>query len=152
MVCFARKRIHRITYFFDYIEKGQGLFCCRLVRTVVTFALVSFTWLFFRAGEFKLSIQILKSMVLIFNYQILLDGSLFSLGISEGRFILLLAAICVVGFIDYLKYQGRKPLEIIMKQDYWFRLGVITIIFCSIILLGCYGDVYDSAQFIYFQF
>lgn len=152
IVCFAREKIYRITYLFDYIEKGQGLFCRQLLRTAVTFVLVSFTWLFFRAGELKLSIQILKSMVLTFNYQILLDGSLFNLGVSKGRFILLLAAICVVGFIDYLKYQGRKPLEIIMKQDYWFRLGVITIIFCSIILLGCYGDVYDSAQFIYFQF
>lgn len=80
------------------------------------------------------------------------DGSLYELGVARQPMNMLLLAIVVLFVVDYLKYKGHDVAELFLKQDWWFRTVVIMTMVFVILLYGCYGTLYDTTQFIYFQF
>lgn len=123
-------------------------------RVIRTFGLITFTWIFFAAGSLSNAVSILKYLlsVNISNWHVVLSGGLYTLGISEEYFFILLLALIVLLCVDYLKYKGHDVAACVLKQGWWFRvLCYMTLIF-AIILFGCYGEMYDTQQFIYFQF
>ena len=87
-----------------------------------------------------------------FNWTILFDGSLYSLGISEGYFRVLCCAILLLFVVDHKKYTGINMLEKFMGLSWWVRLTAESILLFIVFLYGCYGELYDTTQFIYFQF
>lgn len=118
----------------------------------MTFCLTSFAWLFFRAGELDHAVEILGNMTRENNWIILFDGSLYELGVARNSMNILLASILLLFMVDYQKYKGRDMAEWFLKQGWWFRVGGIMLLLFSILLYGCYGELYDIQQFIYFQF
>lgn len=92
----------------------------RMMQIVVTFILVDFSWIFFRASSLKQSFEIIKSMFTLDNAWIIFDGSLYQI-LDSKNFWLLLICICILVFADYCKHKGIKIREVIIKQDYWFR-------------------------------
>lgn len=127
-------------------------FSAALLRTVTTFLLVSFAWLFFRAGELDHAKELLGSMFSVNNWMILFDGSLYELGVARNYMNILLASILLLFAVDYQKYQGKDVAELFLKQGWWFRVSGIMLLLFTILLYGCYGEMYDIQQFIYFQF
>lgn len=127
-------------------------FSRRLFQIVFTFVLVSFAWLFFRAGSLGTSRQVLVNMFGTANLEIFLNGSLYELGVERREFNVLLISIVVLFMVDYHKYKERDLVTFILKQGYWFRYLTYAALFFIILLFGCYGDTYDAQQFIYFQF
>lgn len=124
----------------------------RVFRTAATFAMVTFAWLFFRAGGLGNAKRILLSMISVNNWTVLFDGSLYGLGIARNYMNVLLLSILALFVVDYHKYQGKDVAEIFLRQGWWFRvMGIMFMIF-MILLYGCYGELYDVQQFIYFQF
>jgi len=127
-------------------------FSKKLFQTMLTFGLVTFAWLFFRSGGLEESLEILKNMFSCFNWTIVFDGSLYGLGVARNEMYVLLVSIFALFVIDYYKYQGRDVAEVFLRQGWWFRiLATVTLVF-TILLYGCYGELYDTQQFIYFQF
>lgn len=127
-------------------------FSGRLFRTVLTFLLVSFAWLFFRAGELDYALKILGNMFRVNNWVVLFDGSLYGLGVARNYMNILLASILLLFVVDYQKYQGKDVAELFLGQGWWFRVSGIMLLLFTILLYGCYGELYDIQQFIYFQF
>lgn len=127
-------------------------FSKRLLQTVVTFFLVTFAWLFFRAGGLRASLEVLVNMLKVGNWPILFDGSLCELGVAENYMRVLIASIAALFIVDYQKYQGKDVAELVLKQGWWFRVLLIMLMIFTILLYGCYGELYDVNQFIYFQF
>lgn len=107
---------------------------------------------FFRAGEFSCALEILRNMFRENNWVILFDGSLYEVGVERNHMNVLLASIVLLFVVDYHKYQGKDVAGIFLKQDWWFRVSGIMLLLFSILLYGCYGELYDIQQFIYFQF
>lgn len=128
---------------------GSGI---EIFRTLVTFSLVTFAWLFFRAGGLEDAIQILKDMFSSNNWMILFDGSLYELGVARNYMNMLLFSILVLFIIDYHKYHDRDVAGIFLAQNWCFRICGIMFLLFIILLYGCYGELYDIQQFIYFQF
>jgi len=124
----------------------------KLIHIVGTFLLVDSAWIFFRAESFKEAISIIKSMCGIANPWILFDGSLFLCGLDERNFRLMLVAILILLFADICKIKGIVIRNVILKQDYWFRCLFIAVTIVSILTLGVWGQSYNEANFIYFQF
>lgn len=140
-----RKRIaQRVSWVTTYPEK--------IGRVILNFLLICLTWLFFRAGFCFKALKMLYSALTIHNWNILIDDSLYNLGISRKYFGVLLFAIGILGVVDYLKYKGGNVAERFLRQHFWFRLLSILVLLFMILLFGCYGDLYDAASFIYFQF
>ena len=134
----------------DRIETDH--FSKRLFQTLCTFSLVTFAWLFFRAGGLREAYRIIVNMFSTNNWTILFDGSLYELGVAKNYMNVLVASILVLFFVDYQKYQKKDVADLLLKQGWFFRVTTIIFMIFIILLYGCYGEMYDIQQFIYFQF
>lgn len=126
---------------------SKGLF-----QTMRTFFLVTAAWLFFRSGGLSESLEMIRNLFGSQNLTILFDGSLYGLGVGRNYMYVLLASILLLFVVDYHKYQGRDVADIFLRQGWWFQTAVIMLFIFTILLYGCYGEMYDTQQFIYFQF
>ena len=124
----------------------------KLFNLIVTFILVDFSWIFFRAASFSESFIILRQMICVKNPWILFDDSLYQCGLDRKNFGLMLICIGILLFADYCKHRKIKIREVIAGQDYWFRWITIVAAVCAILTFGIWGPNYDAANFIYFQF
>ena len=113
--------------------------------------LVDFAWIFFRAPTIQDAFGIIKNMVTVSNPWILMDGSLYELGIDQHNFCLMLLAIGILLFADCMKRRGYNIRGILLKQDVWCRWFCYLAALFAIVILGRYGTSYGST-FIYFQF
>lgn len=133
-------------------KDAEQRFSRKLFQTVVTFGLVTFAWLFFRAGGLRQAVEILRQMFSCNNWTIFFDGSLFELGVTRNYMTVLFLAIAVLFGVDYYKYHGRDAADMLLRQGWFFRVIVYMLMIFAILLYGCYGELYDTQQFIYFQF
>lgn len=132
-------------------ENRDSTFSDRFLRRIGMFFLISFAWIFFRAGGMEETLTVLRN-ICCFNWEVLVNGSLFALGISEELFMVMVCAIGVLIYVDYKKYQGGEVAMMLAEQKWWFQIAVSIALLFAILLFGCYGVEYDSNQFIYFQF
>lgn len=122
-----------------------------ILEIVNTFLLTSFAFLFFRAGEIGDAVKLVNN-IFVNNISVLLDGSLFNLGISRESFIVLLLAMVILFIIDGLKYKQIAVVDRFFSLPIGIRfIGELFLLY-SILLFGCYGIGYSAQDFIYFQF
>lgn len=124
----------------------------KVAHIITTFILVDFSWIFFRARHIREAFEIIKSMFTVHNPWILFDDSLYSCGLDEKNFRLMLTSIMILLFADICKVRGIKVREVIINQDYWVRWIVISVSITAILTFGVWGPHYNPANFIYFQF
>ena len=125
----------------------------RLAGILITYCLVTFSWLFFRAGALRDCVGLLRNLFASSRTLNLLDGeSLYACGLDRAEFIVLLTAILVLLITDILKSRGIIIREMILRQPYLIRLLAIPVFICIILLFGIYGPEYEESAFIYFQF
>lgn len=142
----VRKRIIKL---LGLHEESLGF---KLYKSLLTFCLVDFAWIYFRADGFRTSNTIVKSILHADNPWILFDGSLYNLGLDEKNFRLMLLCIAVLIVADILKNMGICIRKTILEQDYIFRWIVFVFAVFFILTFGIWGPGYDAANFIYFQF
>jgi D-alanyl-lipoteichoic acid acyltransferase DltB (MBOAT superfamily) len=124
----------------------------KLVSIVVTFALVDFAWIFFRADTIGIAIDMIKSMLNLGNIASVIGGGIYELGINAWNFKILILAILVLIFVDFMKYKGIKIRDVIISQELWCRWLCYIAFVWFILVFGIWGGSYDAAGFIYFQF
>lgn len=124
----------------------------KILHVFGTFVMIDFSWIFFRADSFKSALKIINAMFAVKNPFVLFDGSLYTCGLDDKNFRLMLLCIGILFFADYCKNRGIKIREVIIKQDYWFRWLFISATICLILLFGKWGPSFNQANFIYFQF
>lgn len=137
---------------FVWFGAKEESFSHKLYRGVVTFLLVDFAWMFFKADNMPHAVQILKSMLRADNIHILFDDSLLGLGLDWKNFLVMLLAIAVLLCVDALKYHGIRVRKWIYEQELWFRWAVYIAGVLIILVFGLWGSGYDEKAFIYFQF
>lgn len=121
-------------------------------RILITFILIDFTWIFFRADSLSHAGNIIDRILHMNNPALLMNGTLFDLGLNQKNFIILFIAILVLFVADIVKYNGKKLREIILDMNILNRWLVIQVAVISIVLLGIWGSGYEAVNFIYFQF
>ncbi|MBO6053825.1 MAG: MBOAT family protein [Clostridia bacterium] len=133
-------------------RKKAPTFASRCVKTVGTFLLIDFTWLFFRASGIRHAVTLLGSIARTFNPWILFDGSLYTCGLGEKEFRLLLAALFLLFAVGV--YTRCRPTisEKIERQPLYFRWIVYIGAILAILVFGVWGSDYNATNFIYFQF
>ncbi len=141
----VRKKVAQL---MGFSEKSLG---GKLLQGIVTFSLVDFAWIFFRASNMKEAFEIIGSMFSIHNPWILWDGSLYQLGLNQHNFTLMLLAIGILACVDYMKQRGYCIRNVILQQDTWCRWLCYLVGIFTVVILGRYGASYGST-FIYFQF
>lgn len=115
-----------------------------LVSGLITFSIVAFAWVFFRANSFDEVQHIISSM---FSSQ--KGHDLYELGLSEFNFNLSIILIVVLLVLEYINnYVNLKVY--LNNRNVILRWGFYFILLFTIMLYGVYGG--DSPEFLYFQF
>ncbi len=111
----------------------------QLARVSLCFALICFTWVFFRAATFDQALDVLRAIAGWRGHFYIRD---------LGVFVNLAAMLAVLLFIEYAFLRGRTMRE---RVALWGDAR--TAVFCigMLVLIALFG-VSDGSQFIYFQF
>ena len=105
----------------------------------ITFLLISFSRIFFRARTVKDAITIIKK-ILTFKGSVFNDGS--------AIIIYCLVAILFLLMVELKKEFYKGSFTLSHNKNFWVRNSYYSFLIILIILLG----VFDGGQFIYFQF
>jgi alginate O-acetyltransferase complex protein AlgI len=135
------------------LEKSPHLFTG--VQVIVTFCLVSFTWIFFRANSFHDAAYIASHLFTnlqhqfseIFHNQQYERTQLVYLGQSSYTFLIAILSIILMELIHFTQ-RNKNIRAIISDQPVIVRWSIYIAGIISILWFG----VFDNTQFIYFQF
>lgn len=125
----------------------------KLFQMLRTFLLCSFGRFFSRAGSLRAAIQMMRSVfVQIYDLSFLTNGSFLNLGLNIANWFLLLFAVVLLLFVDYLHERDVHIRDVIAQQPLVFRWCIYYAAFFVILVFGIYGPGYEAQSFIYEQF
>lgn len=132
--------------FFHVHPERLSFRCFQILRTVF---LVTLGRYLSRANSFMDAVLMVKGTFSVWNPWVLVDGTLYTLGLNRSNFTLMLLLIFVLLAVDYLQEKGYHLRESIAQQGIVFRWAIYIIVLFSILTFGMYGPGYDAANFIY---
>ncbi len=128
-------------------------FSFRLLKTTVTFVLVTFAWIFFRAPSVTDALRYIRRMFTAYNPWVLFDEGIYSIGLSRQEMNILVISVVMLVIVDYMRYKKGLLIDaLLFAQNTWFEWTVIIVLIVMIFVFGQYGPAFDPQQFIYFQF
>ena len=137
----------------QWFRVDETSFSHRLLRILLTFALICVSWIFFRAGSVSQGMDILKRILgLSGTYWFTWGDNLTVMGLTEQTKDVLIVCLAILAAADICKYRGIRLIQWIEKQGIWFRWLIYFAAIFGILIFGVYGPGYDASQFIYFQF
>lgn len=122
----------------------------------VTFLLVDFAWLFFRADSLADALRMIRhglanvGLLGFFAPDTLLGIN--TMALSEKNFFVMLCGLILLMLVDYRKRKNTDFKGALAKQNIWFRWLVYYGLIFTVLIFGVYGPEYDASTFIYFQF
>ena len=121
------------------------------INVIITFQLVVFAWIFFRADSFGSAIVFFEKMFQV-NPNTIFQIGFFKKGVYDIKVLDIVLSFCsvlvliLVGVLEKLKKQRLE--ELVLTQNKYLRWGIYYILIFSVLEFGVFG----SEQFIYFQF
>ena len=142
------------------IRKGEGgvtfnsfiMSLLKLIRMLITFLLIDFAWLFFRAASLRDALQMIQRIGSDFGMSEFSLSRVYELGLNERNFWLLMICILILLFSDYVKYHGGNIRKWILQRPMILREVIIAFSILFILIFGIWGNSYDASSFIYFQY
>ncbi len=136
--------------FFDVRVKAFGY---RFFQGLCTFFLFVLSLVFFRADTVKDAWYYLYRMVTGFDVWSLFDGSMYHLGLERNEMGILWIGILILLIVDAYYARKKALFDVLVKeQPLAVQYVIVAALLVMIIVFGVYGEGYDAAQFIYFQF
>lgn len=142
----VRKRVSGV------LRLTQDAISVKILKVVITFALVDFSWIFFRANTLYDAARIVHRILVADNIWILVNGSLNACGLDNGNLIILCLSLGVLFFADLCKRKGIRIRTILLNQPYLCRCFCLVLSILVILVFGKWGPAFDKNAFIYFQF
>lgn len=126
------------------LDKIPGLY--PFIQTLITFILVCFGWIFFRANSLSDAIYVIKhlfdgSFKNIYEQALILEPDTFQLNVA-------LISIVLMEVVHLVQEKVGSIREFVSRRPIWIRWSLYYILIIGIIIFGSFG----SQEFIYFQF
>lgn len=141
-----------VAYKLFGLSRKDGRPFGRLMKCVVTFAMVDFAWLFFRADSLETAFGMIGRVVTDFGLADVFNRKMAaSMGLGIENLAVLAAALLVLAARDF----GKNRMDfgdILLKMPTICRYAIFYAGMFGILIFGYYGPQYEAAQFIYFQF
>jgi hypothetical protein len=122
------------------------------IAWAMTFVLVTFAWIFFRAATVADALVVIKGLPRGWGSLTTMDsvrGLLRSMWTGPGRFVTTFAALGVlIGADLYARSNGRDPVDLVRSLRTPVRWSLYYAVAAALVVFGQYGQ----QQFIYFQF
>ena len=136
----------------NVIRIKRDCFSYRLLQRGITFGLVTFAWLFFRANNLGDALLMVKKMITELHPSGIVAESIWNNGLDQTQAVTLFIAILVLLIVDWIHEKGISITAFLNQQNLVFRWGVyyITILFIVISFIQTFGT--SAGAFIYFQF
>lgn len=133
---------------FSWKQKSTTNTMVNLFRWVITFSIICFGWVFFRANSIQDALYILESMFDFSNYS-LNQISLYLVPVDKSTVysIDLFLAYLLVGFLFIIEFIFTRRLNF-QSMNFGMKLASYTLAVVMIYMMG----VFDNNAFIYFQF
>ena len=135
----------------EILKIDRNSFSHRMVKVVITFLLVNFAWIFFRADSLSTALLVIRKCF-EFTPWVYSDGSIYKLGLNSPNFILANLGILGLAIADFISYRDIELREKLLAQGFWLRWIVVIIGVLLVFICGIWGPGYDAATFIYQQF
>jgi D-alanyl-lipoteichoic acid acyltransferase DltB (MBOAT superfamily) len=121
------------------------------IQTLITFGLVSFAWIFFRAKTINTAFYIVKSIIFetgtdIYNLQHHLKANM-NLGLIGNDLVIAILSIILLEIVHIIQ-KRYNIIQVIRNKSVILRWSVYYIFLIVLVMYGVTG----SKQFIYFQF
>jgi len=136
----------------EILHINRELYGYQVAQVVVTFVLFGLSAIPTRTLSFIDSARVVKEFFTASNPWILFDGSLYTAGIDQKNFAVLMVGLLVLFVADCFKYRKIYISKIILKQDWWFRVLVVVVGITIVMIFGKWGPSFDNQSFMYFQF
>jgi alginate O-acetyltransferase complex protein AlgI len=152
IIGFLSKNIRR--NLSDYLGISKLKYLDKVLNVSVTFILVAFAWIFFRASSIGDAFYIASHLfdIKIGDFVKIINDPDFrftNLYLNHDKEVLLLS-ILGIGVLEYIHYIQRhsRMRQMLSEKALWFRWTVYLVGTSLILIFG----VFSKAQFIYFQF
>lgn len=123
------------------------------LQVFLTFSLSVFGFIFFRAESVRDGIYYIERMVTNFDIWSLTSGNIYHMGLDAKEMGVLFCAILLLLFVDKCYDRKRMYFDALIKgQNLALQYMAVIALLIVILVFGVYGQGYDAAQFIYFQF
>lgn len=120
---------------------------------IVTFCLVVFAWIFFRADSIVDALRFCKRIIVKPTPWLLFNGGIYNLGLNRVEMNIFVISIIMLLLVDLVRYFRKQTIDaFLFEQNIWFEWIVIIVLIVMIFVYGEYGPTFDAQQFIYFQF
>lgn len=121
----------------------------QMVRTTIIFGVGR---LLTRPNSLRLSAHAFKSALTTYNPEVLFDGSVYTYGLDEKNFRIIILAVFTLIVVSVLQERGVKIRDTIARQNLVFRWMFYLIAVFSVLILGVYGPGFDAASFVYMAY
>ena len=126
-------------------------FSHRAAKTVFTFMMFVFTFVFFRAPTMKAAVQVFTNLFEPRLWE-LTGGKLMEMGAGMPDMVLLALSLGILVFADIAGYRGIRMQDRLKRQSLPFRWIVYIAAVLLIAVCGMWGPGYSAASFIYAHF
>lgn len=130
------------------IQKFPTLY--KIIQVGITFGLVSFSWIFFRAQNMQEAFYIVSNLFNNLSNVLSLGGlkaSISGFGFDRYDYLIAIISILIMEIVQKLQ-RNESVSELFTKQKMWIRWPAYYALVFAIILFGVFGQ----SDFIYFQF
>ena len=127
------------------IKKNNNLIH-NIIKVIITFCLVDFAWIFFRANTIVDAFFVIRHLL---DFGMVKDFGL--LGISKFELLLLGIFVLTVFIVDIISIKIDIKTTF-YKKNIFVRWYFYYALIFTIIIFGIYGPGFDAQEFIYFQF
>ncbi len=124
----------------------------KFLRILITFCLIDFAWLFFRAAGLRDAVLMIKQILCNFGSSQFSLEYLYSLGLDMKNFWMLIFATTILLIGDFIKYHGGSVGNWVLKRPMILREFIIALFILFILFFGIWGNAYNASSFIYFQY
>ncbi len=118
----------------------------RIYQVVMTFHLVTFAWVFFRAPDLAVGWDYISRM---FSTMSLNGLDIYRLGVGAEYFPLLILHLIVFFAVEHRTKSQDDAVDSIVNQHLIIRWAVYLVLIFDVILFGAYGNGYDLSGFLY---
>lgn len=131
----------------------KATFSYKLMQMLITFLLVTFAWIFFRADSLHAALGYIYRLMTEWSFKTLISKNFLEMGLSFLEWNILLIALIFMFFVSLIKYRRKMTIDIFLaEQNIWFRWSILYLLLFAILIYGEYGPAYNQQAFIYFQF
>lgn len=115
----------------------------------ITFLLISFSFIFFRAKDINIAFTYIIRLFTRFNPWVLLNLNFDFLNLPTIDILIVLLSFIIVLFFDYKKYLDKDFFYSAFSNKIILKTIIIILLFSIVLIYGQYGIKYDKTAFIY---